>query len=636
MADKKDNTPKDTGSKPVLTTSSSLDKPLLDEKPLEEVADTSSSLDKPLLDEKPLEEVADIDTSHLTLDDNTAQAGGSLEKEREESAASIKTSHLSLKDEGKTPASNKPENNAEQTQPPVNEQETTDQSFSETKPEPDDGSLIINNPYVKKESSESTAEKPDSSSEIAPKDEQVMLTSGVSDAEFEKEAHSEEAKNTTDEIISENDFNPEETGAIKQLLDTVKKPENIVRDAWSNSSARRYLIDNVDSYRQKDEDQNMEEVIEKIYGDASEDKFSPGKFLKENILFSFLVSIFLFLVGWKAAGIFFPDVMPAINDQIIESVQKQTSNKTKTAEKSKPVVTNTANKEKIDSTLAHCLVKPAARKQFAAAFNKVGYEYSNQSLTIAYEETRDSIKVWESLDMDFYIKDTVLRFGELAGLALPYIENAREEVSDYSRSLIRISEEANELESRIRKIKTSKGNQSTNTINERLLLRNKLNKLNSRLAEEPDQERFIKILAKLGLIEQILLGHEEPFRVVPDQITEKDPDWLIATADTAASEIVAPINEYVLPPIQLQTEKLKESSPKLAAYHLSELEIALDNLLNLSSLIVFLPENKLVPFELETSGLNRRLNKLMKMKLPAWINTNQCLTTMRSASLATP
>jgi hypothetical protein len=395
-------------------------------------------------------------------------------------------------------------------------------------------------------------------------------------------------------------------GAIKQLLDTVKKPENVVRDAWSNSSARRYLIDNVDSYRQKDEDQNMEEVIEKIYGDASEDKFSPGKFLKENILFSFLVSIFLFLVGWKAA------------------------------EKSKPVVTNTANKEKIDSTLAHCLVKPAARKQFAAAFNKVGYEYSNQSLTIAYEETRDSIKVWESLDMDFYIKDTVLRFGELAGLALPYIENAREEVSDYSRSLIRISEEANELESRIRKIKTSKGNQSTNTINERLLLRNKLNKLNSRLAEEPDQERFIKILAKLGLIEQILLGHEEPFRVVPDQITEKDPDWLIATADTAASEIVAPINEYVLPPIQLQTEKLKESSPKLAAYHLSELEIALDNLLNLSSLIVFLPENKLVPFELETSGLNRRLNKLMKMKLPAWINTNQCLTTMRSASLATP
>jgi hypothetical protein len=380
----------------------------------------------------------------------------------------------------------------------------------------------------------------------------------------------------------------------------------------------------------------MEEVIEKMYGGATEGKFSPVKFLRENILFSFLISILLFLVGWKAAGILFPDFMPAINDQIIETVQKQTSNKIKTPEKSKPVVTNTANKEIIDSTLAHCLVEPAARTQFAAAFNKVGYEYSNQSLTIAYEETRDSIKVWESLDMDFYIKDTALRFGELAGLALPYIENAREEVSDYSRSLIRISEEAKELDARIRNIKTRGGNQSTNTINERLPLRNKLNKLNSRLEDEPDQERFIKILAKLGLIEQILLGNEEPDRVKPDQITEKDPDWLISTADTAASEIAAPINDYVLPAIQLQSEKLKESSPKLTGYHLSELEIALDNLLKLSSLIIFLPENKLVPYQLEISGLNRRLNKLMKKKLPVWINDNQCLTTMRSEAITVP
>jgi hypothetical protein len=452
MADNKDNRPEDKGSEPALT--------------------TSSSLDKPLLDEKPVEEVADIDTSHLTIDDNTAQAGGSLEKEPEESAASIKTSHLSLKDEGKTPTSNKPENNAEQTQPPVNEQETTDQSFSESKPEPDDGSLIINNPYVKKASSEATAEKPDSSSEIAPKDEQVMLTSGVSDAEFEREAHSEDAKNTTDEIISENDFNPEETGAIKQLLDTVKKPENVVRDAWSNSSARRYLIDNVDSYREKDEDQNMED--EKVYGGAAKGRFAPGKFLKENILFSILISIFLFLVGWKAAIIFFPDIMPAINDQIIETVQIQAPKKQKPVEKDKVIVTNQANKEIIDNTLSHCLVEPDARTEFAIAFNKVGYEYSNQPLTFSYEETRDAIKVWESMDIDFYIKDGLLRFKELAGLALPVIVNAREAVSDYSRSLIRISEEAEELDARIRNIKTRGGNQSTNTVNERLPLRNKL------------------------------------------------------------------------------------------------------------------------------------------------------------------
>ena len=615
MADNKDNKPEDKGSKPALT--------------------TSSSLDKPLLDEKPVEEAAGIDTSHLSLDDNTAQAGGSLEKERKESTPSIKTSHLSLKDEGKTPARNKPENNVEETQPPVNEQETTDQSFSETKSEPDDGSLIINNPYVEKANTEATAGKPDSSSEIAPKDEQVMLTSGVSDTEFEKEAHSEEEDNTIDEIISENDFNPEETGAIKQLLDTVKKPENLVRDAWSNSSARRYLIDNVDSYREKDEDQNMEEAIEKMYGGAAKGRFAPGKFLKENVLFSILISIFLFLVGWKAAIIFFPDIMPAINDQIIETVQIQAPKKRKPVEK-EVIVTNQANKEIIDNTLSHCLIEPDARTEFNIAFNKVGYEYSNQPLTFSYEETRDAIKVWESMDIDFYIKDGLLRFKELAGLALPVIVNAREAISDYSRSLIRISEEAKELDARIRNIKTRGGNQSTNTVNERLPLRNKLDKLNSRLAEEPNQERFIQLLAKLGLIEHILLGNEEPNRVKPDQVTKNDPEWLIATADTKASDITAPISDNVLPAIQIPAEKLKEQLPKLTAFHLSELDSALDDLLKLSSLIIFLPENKLISYNLELTGLNRRINKLMKTKLPAWVSTNQCLTTMRSTALAAP
>jgi len=623
MADKKDIKPEDTDSKPALT--------------------TSSSLDKPLLDEKSVEKVADIDTSHLTIDDNTAQAGGSLEHEREEDAPAINTSHLSLDEkDSESQKSISTDSDIDLNENVAEDQSAKDETSSNTSPAepgPGENQLNIKNPLARNARPETPAEKTATpASKNTTVDEQLVMTTGVSDAEFEKEAQSEDIKNATDKDDSENDFDPEETGAIKQLLDTVKKPETVVKDAWSNSSARRFLIDNVDAYREKDEDQNMEEVIEKMYGGATEGKFATGKFLRENILFSILILIFLFLVGWKAAGIFFPDIMPAINDQIIETVQKQTSGKQKikTSEKSKPVVMNTANKEIIDSTLAHCLVEPAARTQFADSFNKVGYEYSNQPLTLAYEETRDSIKVWESMDMDFYIKDGLLRFKELAGLALPEIENAREAVSDYSRALIRVSEEAKELDVRIRNIKTRGGNQSTNTVNERLPLRNKLDKLNSRLAEEPDQERFIRLLAKLGSIEQILLGHEEPDRIEPEQISEKAPDWLIPTADTAASEIVAPINEYVLPPIQLQTEKLKEGSPKLTAYHLSELGIALDNLLNLSSLIFFLPENRLIPYELEQAGLNRRMNKLMTKKLPAWVNTNQCLATKRSAALATP
>ena len=56
--------------------------------------------------------------------------------------------------------------------------------------------------------------------------------------------------------------------------------------------------------------------------------------------------------------------------------------------------------------------------------------------------------------------------------------------------------------------------------------------------------------------------------------------------------------------------------------------------MKLSSLIIFLPENKLIPYRLELSGLNRRLNKLMKQELPEWLNYNRCLATTRAEALA--
>ena len=59
-------------------------------------------------------------------------------------------------------------------------------------------------------------------------------------------------------------------------------------------------------------------------------------------------------------------------------------------------------------------------------------------------------------------------------------------------------------------------------------------------------------------------------------------------------------------------------------------------LVGLISLIIFLPENKLIPYRLELSGLNRRLNKLMKQELPQWLSYNRCLATTRAEALAAP
>ena len=117
---------------------------------------------------------------------------------------------------------------------------------------------------------------------------------------------------------------------------------------------------------------------------------------------------------------------------------------------------------------------------------------------------------------------------------------------------------------------------------------------------------------------------------------ETDPDWLVPIADTASSDISALIEEKVTPAIQAPAEKLKTVFPKLTGFHLTELEKSLDGLTKLSSLILFLPENKLIPYRLELSGLNRRLNKLMKHELPQWLSFQRCLATTRAEALAAP
>ncbi|MGB5282641.1 MAG: hypothetical protein WBN37_15100, partial [Arenicellales bacterium] len=146
-------------------------------------------------------------------------------------------------------------------------------------------------------------------------------------------------------------------------------------------------------------------------------------------------------------------------------------------------------------------------------------------------------------------------------------------------SLVQIGMQANELDDRIRSSQTSKGNQSTSTVNERIPLRIKLDELNARLAEEPSLERFSELQAKLTLVENILSGAEKPERFGPDQILETDPEWLAPIADAESVNIGVLIEEKVTPAIQVPADKLKSVFPKLTAFHLTELEKSLDGLL---------------------------------------------------------
>ena len=621
MADKKDDKSPVNGKKAAISTSSSLDEPLLDE--------NSTDIN------------ADIDTSHLSLEETTAETASSLETNTEQQAPAIDTSHLTLEEDS---SSQRSDNSASDFD--IDENAAADQAtvFDESFDVPPDElnsieePLYINNPLAGNSPSESGIDQTQANSVSgnSVNEEELVLSTGISDAEFEQGIEGGSSTNNTNHDSENDDL--ETDNPIKSILETVKKPESIARDAWLNSSVRNFLLENIPSYRAKNEDQNMEAAIEKVYGGATEKRFDPKKFFKENLLFSFLLFILIFLIGWKTAEILFPDLMPGINDQIIETVKNTTTigPKEKPQEEKKPVVTNEANKVKIEATLSHCLVEPDAHIQFSTAFTKVGYEFSEPPLALSYDEVSDSIKVWQGMNIGFYIKDAILRFNILADKELPVVQNAHQIVNNYKESLVQIGKQANELDDRIRSIQTSKGNQSTSTVNERIPLRIKLDELNARLAEEPSLERFSQLQAKLTLVENILSGAEKPERFGPDQILETDPEWLAPIADADSENIGLLIEEKVTPAIQLPADKLKSVFPKLTAFHLTELEKSLDGLLKLSSLIIFLPENKLVPYRLELSGLNRRLNKLMKQELPQWLSFNRCLATTRAEALAAP
>ena len=622
MADKKDNKTKDNGSDPAIS--------------------TSSSLEQPLQDGETTEIKAEIDTSHLSVED-AAQTNSSLEEDKEQEAPAIDTSYLSLEEDSDSQIYN---SNADDFD--LDDDTVTDQSDVVGIPlnvppdeiMPKDEPLYVSNPLAENTPSTSLKQQAGqaSASSDSSDEEQLILTTGISDEDFDNEmnAAGEETNTFNDsDDDDDDDDNSDNDSPIKSILNTVKKPESIVRNAWLNSSVRRFLIENFDSYRAKDEDQNMEAALEKLYGGVTEKKFDPKKFFRENLLFSFLVFLLIFLIGWKAAGILFPDLMPGINDQIIDTVKNTASiaTKTKPKEEKKIIVTNEANKLKIEATLSHCLLEPDAHTQFSAAFTKVGYEFSEPPLTLSYDEVNDSIKVWGNMNMGFYIKDAILRFNVLSSIALPAIQEANKTVSDYNQSLIEIRRQTEDLENRIRSIQTSRGNQSTYTINERIPLRIKLDELNARLAAEPSQERFTQLLEKLALLENILSGKEIPTSFDPGQVTEYDPEWLLPIAETDSTEIGVLIEKNVIPSVQVPADKLKNVYPKLTAFHLTELDKSLDNVLKLSALIFYLPENILIPYKLELSGLNRRLNKLMKQELPEWLNYNRCLATTRAEAL---
>jgi hypothetical protein len=295
---------------------------------------------------------------------------------------------------------------------------------------------------------------------------------------------------------------------------------------------------------------------------------------------------------------------------------------------------NEDNRLAVKQTLSHCLVTPMAREKVDQALASTGYNFTSNDPTRAYDEISNSIRMWNDMNVDFLVRDSMLRSNELAVLVLPVLQDAHGIVAGYGETLAGLRREADALEQEIRDIQTSKGNQTTATINQRIPLRNKLEKLRDRLEQEPDQIRFSDLLDKINRTEAILAGKETPARITPDELTDKDPSWLITISETESEAIADNIKSDVLPPIQEMADKLKEPYPKLTGFRLSELEHGIDNVLKLSALLHFYPENKLIMYGLGLSGLDRRMNDLFNAKASSWLSIDQCLVEKR-ASLVT-
>jgi hypothetical protein len=417
-----------------------------------------------------------------------------------------------------------------------------------------------------------------------------------------------------------------------KILAIIGGPESMVRRAWKHSSARQYLLKNVDSLRIEDENQRMETVIEQTYGGALEKKFSPGRFIKNNILFSVLVLILLFAIGSLLVQNLYPEQFPKIPTKPVAEIEKDNARKAALVAQQRPVEINHINKVRIEETLSHCLVLPASREQFLSEFSKTGYQFSNRELGIAYQEVRGYLNNWAALNVDDYVRDSARRFEALAAILQPLLIESGRVAADYQASIAERRKQVQDLEQRIDALTTTSGTRATDIINQRIQLRNQLTEIQASLQDEPS-DAALSVLADSSVsLSRILDGQQRPDRIKPDELDDSQPEWLTSLPTVEADQFPATLREQLVPQIRQHIDTLETAHQEVAAYHVDELTQLLEHNGMLAALVAYAPENMLLPFEAEIRGLDRRLNTLLPRAQDSWLSIEGCLAEARTAS----
>ena len=438
--------------------------------------------------------------------------------------------------------------------------------------------------------------------------------------------------NKTEEDDVEERADETETGDSPRasILHALAIPENAIKHAYRNSNLREKLLENLDWYRVRVENQQMEEILEKTYGGAAEKGFNPAHFIRSNLLVSLLVVLLAALAIRLVVMVNSPEPQSDDESIVASAVTAEQKMSRPPAAGHKVVTINYVNKSEITALLQHCLVLPDTRREIDQRFTKTGYEFSEPNLTRAYEQLHDFTTVYDRLEIPTRVQDAINRFGILAHAMMPALRDAREKVSTYRKQLSEIHNQVDGLEKQLAAL--SIGRQDTNTINRQIKLRSERDHLNDILTKSPDNQQF-DVLDKA--IDRLEKGFAKPDAIQRMSLEEKEaelPRWFASLPDDTMDNLKTALQDSVQPEIALHANALSPTLAELSTFHIRELTDVLEQLYLVASSIMYTPERLLDTYNKDIHGVDKRLGALLGTEHSEWLSFDPCVQQARAKS----
>lgn len=417
------------------------------------------------------------------------------------------------------------------------------------------------------------------------------------------------------------------------ILQILAKPENAIQKAFHDSNIKQKLLESSEWYRVRDENQRMENELEKVYGGAAKQGISLKRFSRNNLLASFLLILLAGTVIRVGLGVYFPDLLPFDDgaENIMASAPSPKNKKAKPIPGEKPVKVNYLNKANIESFLSHCLILPESRQIIDQSFAKTGYEFTDKKLTLAHEELKNFVVVYDGLEIPLQVQDAVDRIGMLSHAAMPVIYHARDKVNAYQDDVNDMRKQTRGIEKQIETLNF--GRQDTATVNKKIKLRGEFEELKDKLNKSPTEDEFTSLKTILDALDEGLTGQIPLQRLSVEDPDEGLPYWYKSLPDADTDNFKMALKETVLPEIALHGNALSPALAELSRFHVLEMTIKLEELYLVASRIMYTPENLLDTYNKDIHGADSRLNTLLGKNQPEWLSFTPCLKQARNESI---